>query len=79
MFTKILLLLIKISVIAFFTMLYVTPLFILFYIIIFQNLDLLNQITLKCYSISFLIGYTLIFVSTTNWVKNDLNEQNKGV
>lgn len=79
MFTKILLLLIKISVIAFFTMLYVTPLFVLFYIIIFQNLDLLNQITLKCYSISFLIGYTLIFVSTTNWVKNDLNEQNRGV
>lgn len=79
MFTKILLLLIKISVIAFFTMLYVTPLFVLFYIIIFQNLDLLNLITLKCYSISFLIGYALIFVSTTNWVKNDLNEQNKGV
>ena len=79
MFTKILLFLIKLSVIAFFTMLYVTPLFLFFYIIIFQNLDLLNQITLKCYSISFLIGYTLIFVSTTNWVKNDLNEQNKGV
>jgi hypothetical protein len=79
MFTKILLLLIKISVIAFFTMLYVTPLFVLFYIIIFQNLDLLNQITLKFYSISFFIGYALIFVSTTNWVKNDLNEQNKGV
>ena len=79
MFTKILLFLIKLSVIAFFTMLYVTPLFVLFYIIIFQNLDLLNLISLKCYSMSFLIGYVLIFVSTTDWSKKDLNEQNRGV
>jgi len=74
MFAKILVILIKISIIGFFTFIYVTPLFLLFYVIIFQNFNLLNEITLKYYSIAYVIGYLLLFLSTLEWSKNSLNE-----
>jgi hypothetical protein len=74
MFAKILVILIKISIIGFFTFIYVTPLFLLFYVIIFQNFKLLNEITLKYYSIAYVIGYLLLFLSTLEWSKNSLNE-----
>jgi hypothetical protein len=74
MFAKILVILIKISIIGFFTFIYVTPLFLLFYVIIYQNFNLLNEITLKYYSIAYVIGYLLLFLSTLEWSKNSLNE-----
>jgi hypothetical protein len=74
MFAKILVILIKISIIGFFTFIYVTPLFLLFYVIIFQNFNLLNEITLKYYSIAYGIGYLLLFLSTLEWSKNSVNE-----
>jgi hypothetical protein len=75
MLMKLILFLVKLSVIGFFTIIYVTPLFILFYVIIFQNFDLLNLITLKYYSISFGIGFLLLFISTWEWAKNSINDE----
>ena len=41
--TKMLVLIARIMVIGFFTFVYVTPLYMLFYLIIFQNLELSNE------------------------------------
>jgi len=64
----------KIFIIGFFTFLYVTPLFLVFYVIMFQDFKLLNEITLKYYSIVYGIGYLLLFLSTLEWSKNTSKE-----
>jgi hypothetical protein len=70
MFSKIIFIMLKIFIIGFFTFLYVTPLFLVFYVIMFQDFKLLNEITLKYYSIVYGIGYLLLFLSTLEWSKN---------
>jgi len=74
MFSKIIFIMLKIFIIGFFTFLYVTPLFLVFYVIMFQDFKLLNEITLKYYSIVYGIGYLLLFLSTLEWSKNTSKE-----
>jgi hypothetical protein len=76
--TKTLVLISRIIVIGFFTLAYVTPLYILFYLIIFKNLELLNEISIKYYSISYLIGFTINYVVAVNSLKKDEKQVNKG-
>ena len=58
-------------VIAFFTLVYVTPLYILFYLIIFQNLELSSEISVKCYSIAYCIGFVINYVNVVNPLKKE--------
>jgi hypothetical protein len=51
----------RIVVIGFFAFWYVTTYFILFYLIIFNNLDLFNKITIKYYLISYFIGCLFLY------------------
>ena len=76
--TKMLVLIARIMVIGFFTLVYVTPLYILFYLIIFQNLELSNEISIKCYSISYLIGFIINYVVAVNSLKKDEKQVDKG-
>lgn len=76
--TKTIVLIARIMVIGFFTLVYVTPLYILFYLIIFQNLELSNEISIKCYSISYLIGFIINYVVAVNSLKKDEKQVDKG-
>lgn len=71
LFEKLVVFVAKIIVIGFFTFIYVTPLFWLFYIIIFKNLELLQEISLKSYLISYLIGFVFIYISIVERYEND--------
>jgi len=66
-------------VVGFFSFFFITPLFLLFYLIIFQNPPLLNEITLKYYLISYLVGFSLVYKNAMKEVKKDKKEVNKGV
>jgi hypothetical protein len=77
--TKTIVLIARIMVIGFFTLVYVTPLYILFYLIIFQNLELSNEISIKCYSISYLIGFVINYIYATNSLKKDEKQVDKGL
>lgn len=76
--TKMLVLIARIMVIGFFTLVYVTPLYILFYLIIFQNLELSNEISIKCYSISYLIAFVSNYIYATSSSKKDEKQVDKG-
>jgi len=69
----------RIMVIGTYTFLCVTPLYILFYLIIFKNLELLNEISIKYYSISFLIGFVINYFNIKKSVEKEENQRNKGV
>ena len=58
-------------VIGFFTFVYVTPLYILFYLIIFQNLELLSEISVKSYAIAYCIGFVINYVNVVNPLKKE--------
>jgi hypothetical protein len=79
LFTKLAVLTARFMVIGFFTFAYVTPLFILFYLIIFQNTELLSEISIKCYSISYLVGFVINYVNVFNSLKNDEKAVDKGM
>jgi hypothetical protein len=77
--TKIAVLIARIMVIGFFSLAYVTPLYVLLYLIIFQNAELLSEISLKCYSISYLIGFVISYVNVSNSLKKDEKAVDKGL
>ncbi len=78
LFTKASVLLARLVVVGFFTFVYVTPLYIFAYLIIFQATDLLNEISLKCYIISYSIGYVINYINLNYSSKNDKKYENKG-
>jgi hypothetical protein len=78
-FTKLAVLTARIIVVGFFTLAYVTPLYILFYLIIFQNLELSSEISIKCYSIAYLIGFVINYINTTSLLEKGEKAVNKGV
>lgn len=69
----------RIMVIGTYTFLYVTPLYILFYLIIFKNGELLNEISVKYYSISFLIGFVINYFNIKKSVEKEERQRNKGL
>jgi hypothetical protein len=77
LFTYLSVLMARFIVVGLFSFLYITPLFILFYLIIFQNLELLNEITLKNYLISYFVGFSLIYRNTMKEVRKDEKAVNK--
>lgn len=79
LFTYSLVLIARCVVVGFFSFVYITPLFVLFYLIIFQDVELLNEITLKYYLISYLVGFWLVYRNTMKDVKKDEKAVNKGV
>jgi len=78
-FTKLAVLIARCIVVGFFTLAYVTPLYILFYLIIFQNLELSSEISIKCYSIAYLIGFVINYINIANGLKKDEKAVNKGL
>ena len=78
-FTKMAILIARYIVIGFFTLAYVTPLYIFFYLIIFQNLELSSEISIKCYIISYLIGFVINYINVVSLDKKDENPSNKGL
>jgi positive regulator of sigma E activity len=77
--TYLLVLIARFIVIGFFSFIYITPLFILFYLIIFNNLSLLNEITLKYYLISYCVGFCIVYNNTMKEDEKDDKPINKGV
>lgn len=71
LFTKASVLLARLVVVGFFTFVYVTPLYVFCYLIIFQATDLLNEISLKCYIISYFIGYIINYINLNYSSKKD--------
>lgn len=78
-FTKMAVLTARFVVVGFFTLAYVTPLYILFYLIIFQNLELSSEISIKCYAIAYLIGFVINYINVSNLLKKDEKAVNKGL
>jgi hypothetical protein len=66
----------RIIVIGTYTFIYVTPLYILFYLIIFKNVELLDEISLKYYSIAYLIGFVINYLNIKNSVEKEENQSN---
>jgi hypothetical protein len=66
----------RIIVICTYTFIYVTPLYILFYLIIFKNVELLDEISLKYYSIAYLIGFVINYLNIKNSVEKEENQSN---
>ena len=66
----------RIIVIGTYTFVYVTPLYILFYLIIFKNVELLDEISLKYYSIAYLIGFVINYLNIKNSVEKEENQSN---
>jgi hypothetical protein len=77
-FTKMAVLTARFIIVGFYTLAYVTPLYILYYLIIFQNLELSSEISIKCYSIAYLIGFVINYVHTASLLEKDEKAVNKG-
>ena len=78
MFTNLVVLLVRFLVVGFCTLAYVTPLYVLFYLIIYQDLELTSEISVKSYSISYLIGFVINYINMVGSVKKDKKTENKG-
>jgi hypothetical protein len=78
LFTKFAVLTARFIVVGFFTFAYVTPLYLLFYLIIFQDTELLSEISVKCYSIAYLVGFVINYINTMNLLKKDEKPVDKG-
>jgi len=76
--TKSLILIARFIIVGFFTFAYVTPLYILFYLIIFQNKELLSEISVKSYLISYFTGFVINYINAMNLLKKDEKPINKG-
>jgi len=61
----------RICVVGFFTFVYVTPLYMLLYLIIFQNIELLNEISVKSFAICYLVGFVIIYINVVSSTKKD--------
>jgi hypothetical protein len=66
-------------VVGLFSFIYVTPLYVLFYLIIFQNVELLNEISVKYYAIAYCVGFCLMYFNTMDKVEKDKKPVNKGL
>ena len=69
----------RLIIIGFFSFIYITPLFMLFYLIIFHNTELSHEITAKSYSISYCVGFVLMYIFMMKDDKKDKKSVNKGV
>jgi hypothetical protein len=69
--TKIALIITRLFVIGFFTFAYGLPLYVLFYLIIFQGAELLSEISIKCFSICYFMAFVMNYVNMTNGIKKD--------
>jgi hypothetical protein len=78
-FTKMAVLTARFIIVGFYTLAYVTPLYILFYLIIFQNLELSSEISIKCFSIAYLIGFVINYINVSSLLKKDEKQVNKGL
>jgi len=79
LFTKMAVLTARFIIVGFYTLAYVTPLYILFYLIIFQNLELSSEISIKCFSIAYLIGFVINYINVSSLLKKDEKQVNKGL
>jgi hypothetical protein len=77
--TYLFILIARFLVIGFFSFFYVTILYILFYLIIFRNLPLLDEITTKNYLISYGVGFCLVYKYVIFDGKKDEKQVDKGV
>jgi hypothetical protein len=59
LFTKTAVLLSRLIIIAFYTAVTTSPCFVLLYLIIFQDLELLTELNIKYYSIAYFTGFLL--------------------
>jgi hypothetical protein len=78
-FTKIAVLTARFVIVGMFTFFYVTPLYILFYLIIFQDTELWSEIGIRFYLISYLIGFVINYINIANSLKKDEKAVNKGL
>lgn len=63
LFTRMLVFMARCFVIAFFTFVYVTPLYVVLYCLVFTTTELLNEISMKCYIVSYFIGYIISYIN----------------
>lgn len=68
LFIKIQELIVQFIVIGFFTFACVTPLFLFFYLIIFQTSELSTEISVKTYATSYSIGFVINFFNRKNLI-----------
>jgi DMSO/TMAO reductase YedYZ heme-binding membrane subunit len=78
-FTKLAVLTARFVIVGIFTFFYITPLYILFYLIIFQDTELWSEIGTRFYLISYLIGFVINYINIANSLKKDEKAVNKGV
>jgi hypothetical protein len=79
MVLKMFILLARLFVIGFFSFFFVTPFYILFYLIIFQNTELLDEISIKFYVISYSIFFVGYYIQMSKEVKKDEKPIDKGL
>jgi len=77
--TKMSVLMVRLIIIGAFTLIYVTPFYLLFYLLIFQNTELLSEISVKSYLISFFIGFLINYKNIVGSIEKDKKDENKGV
>ncbi len=77
-FTKLAVLTARFVIVGIFTFFYITPLYILFYLIIFQDTELWSEIGTRFYLISYLIGFVINYINIANSLKKDEKAVNKG-
>ena len=73
LFTKTAVLLSRLIIIAFYTAVTTAPFFVLFYLIIFNNLELFSEINLKYYSIAYFMG----FLTNYNYIVRGAEKEEK--
>ena len=78
-FTKMAVLTARFIVVGFVTLVYVAPLYMLFYLIIVQDVELSSEISQKFFLISYLIGFVINYVNMVSSPKKDEKSVNKGV
>jgi hypothetical protein len=78
-FTKMAVLTARFVVVGMFTFFYVTPLYILFYLIIFQDTELWSKTGTRFYLINYLIGFVINYINIVHTLKKDEKAVNKGV
>ena len=78
-FTKMAVLTARFVVVGIFTFFYVTPLYILFYLIIFQDTEMWSEIGTRFYVISYLIGFVINYINVATLLKKDEKPMDKGL
>jgi amino acid transporter len=71
LFTKIAVITARLFVIGAFTFAFATPLYVLLYLIIFQSIELLSEISMKCFLICYCTAFLFNYAHTQNALKKD--------